>query len=142
MQAKHDAVLRSCEAILIECMIKQVMRQGEDKFVRLLNELRWGKVSAASTAALLECQRKHKQPLAPSDGVEMTKLYPYNINVRAENEKHLESLAGELVTFKAEDSIKRVGSGKRLEALGVEQSLQLKVGAQVVPSTHNLCPQS
>ena len=92
-------------------MIKQVMRQGEDKFVRLLNELRWGKVSAASTAALLECQRKHKQPLAPSDGVEMTKLYPYNINVRAENEKHLESLAGELVTFKAEDSIKRVGSG-------------------------------
>jgi hypothetical protein len=32
------------------------MRQGEEKFVRVLNELRWGKVSAASTAALMQCQ--------------------------------------------------------------------------------------
>jgi hypothetical protein len=29
--------------------LKRVMRQGEDKFVRVLNELRWGKVTAANT---------------------------------------------------------------------------------------------
>lgn len=108
------------------------MRQGEDKFVRVLNELRWGAVSAASCAQLLMCQKEDRSQQW-SDGVELTKLYPYNINVRAENEKRLSSLPGELLTFVAEDSIKaRGGSRQRLEALGVEKTLQLKVGAQVM----------
>jgi len=110
--------------------LKRVMRQGEDKFVRVLNELRWGKVSAASAAALLMCQRQSPQW---DDGVELTKLYPYNVNVRAENEKRLKSLPGELLTYEAQDSIKgRAASRQRLEALGVEKTLQLKVGAQVM----------
>jgi hypothetical protein len=62
--------------------LKRVMRQGEDKFVRVLNELRWGKVSAASAAALLTCQRQSSASQW-GDGVELTKLYPYNVNVRA-----------------------------------------------------------
>ena len=44
------------EAVHETVELKRVMRQGEEKFVRVLNELRWGKVSAASTAALMKCQ--------------------------------------------------------------------------------------
>ena len=99
--------------------LKRVMRQGEEKFVRVLNELRWGKVSAASSAALLHCQQDRSRSAQWSDGVELTKLYPYNVNVRAENEKRLKSLPGELLTFKAEDLLKgRGASAQRLDALG------------------------
>ena len=112
--------------------LKRVMRQGEEKFVRVLNELRWGKVSAASSAALLSCQHQARSAQW-ADGVELTKLYPYNVNVRAENEKRLQSLPGDVVTFTAEDAIKgRAGSLNRLDALGVEKTLQLKIGAQVM----------
>ena len=84
---------------------------------------------------LLSCCLQHKGALSPqwADGVELTKLYPYNVNVRAENEKRLQSLPGALETFTAEDSLKtRAGISSRLEALGVEKKLQLKIGAQVI----------
>jgi ATP-dependent DNA helicase PIF1 len=36
--------------------LKQVMRQGDSGFVRILNELRWGNISAASYRELIACQ--------------------------------------------------------------------------------------
>ena len=43
-------------AVTVE--LKRVMRQGEEGFVRVLNELRWGKVSGKSAVALLACQQQ------------------------------------------------------------------------------------
>jgi hypothetical protein len=107
---ESDAWDRAVDAIV---ELKRVMRQGDDIFVRILNEIRWGNLTAPSYGKLLECQRK-----APAsrnnDGVEDTKLHPYNVNVRAENEKRLQQLLGETHMFHAEDSVLDA-SGKRLQ---------------------------
>eukprot|EP00961_Rhodomonas_salina_P154879 2086104-Rhodomonas_salina.1 len=83
-------------------------------------------------------------------------LNQYNVNVRAENEKRLEQLEGEPVTFQpwparffvlffpfgqvltrgrgeqAEDNVRgRTYQKARLEAIGVERQITLKTGAQV-----------
>jgi hypothetical protein len=79
-----------------------------------------------------------------------TKLHPYNVNVRAENEKHLQRLPGKAETYNAVDRVQAhqvvgrnselvpVSAGKhhaysgRLDQLNVEKTVTLKVGAQVM----------
>jgi hypothetical protein len=79
-----------------------------------------------------------------------TKLHPYNVNVRAENEKHLQRLPGKAETYTAVDRVQAhqvvgrnselvpVSAGKhhaysgRLDQLNVEKTVTLKVGAQVM----------
>jgi len=78
--------------------LKENKRQNENKFVRILNELRWGYVSASSLAALTFCQQQ-----SSFSHCQTTRLYPTNAEVKAENTRHLNSLPGELLTFVAED---------------------------------------
>jgi ATP-dependent DNA helicase PIF1 len=143
---ESEAWDRAVDAIV---ELKRVMRQGDEVFVRILNEIRWGNLTAASYGKLLECQRKAPASRT-SDGVQDTKLHPYNVNVRAENEKRLQQLQGEAHVFVAEDCVldangKRlqpVKPGKpsssaprqdtlvaRLDNLNVDRTIALKVGS-------------
>ena len=78
--------------------LKESKRQNDKEFVGILNELRWGYVSASSLAALTFCQEQ-----SSFGHCQTTKLYPSNAEVKAENTLHLNSLPGELLTFVAED---------------------------------------
>jgi hypothetical protein len=148
---ESEAWDRAVDAII---ELKRVMRQGDDVFVRILNEIRWGNLTAASYGKLLECQRKAPASRT-SDGVQDTKLHPYNVNVRAENEKRLQQLQGDSHLFVAEDSVldangKRlqpVKAGKapssaprqdtlvaRLDNLNVDRTIALKVHPLSCPS--------
>lgn len=120
--------------------LKQVMRQGDGTFVRILNEVRWGNISLGSYNELIKCQNR---PMSEqwSDGVAETKLHPYNVNVRAENERKLQSLHGEAMTYPAVDRVQNsatkgaelVKAGKvhqytsRLDQMNVEKIVTLKV---------------
>ena len=73
--------------VMIE--LREVIRQGQGDFVHILNELRWGRVSATSAAKLLECTPQRASKAAGADVIVATKLHPHNINVRAENDKYL-----------------------------------------------------
>jgi hypothetical protein len=46
------------EAVRNTIELKRVMRQGDMGFVRILNELRWGNISAGSYRELIKCQNR------------------------------------------------------------------------------------
>jgi len=114
-----------------------VRQQGDAPFISLLNEVRLGLCTAATTAALAECHVRVK-PLA-TDGILPTRLYCTNKDVDAENLQHLQSLPSAAVPFAASDVYKREppsqDAAKRLaDALDKKAArvLTLKVGAQVM----------
>lgn len=123
-----------------KCILQTIIRQrGDATFIKLLNEVRLGKLSNASMLALSKCDSSIKPK--PKDGILPTKLYCINADVDKENERRLDALDGEGTTFDAFDDVKNSGSGSKyerdqlLEAASkkVPASLRLKIGAQVVP---------
>ena len=120
------------------CELTEVVRQGGDaRFVALLNELRVGRCSAASTELLATCS-KGKKP-EPTDGIEPTRLYCTNRDVDAMNAQFLNALPGEARAFDGVDTFVRRPYGAAAEAavLGELEKraparLVLKVGAQVI----------
>ena len=120
------------------CELTEVVRQGGDaRFVALLNELRVGRCSAASTELLATCS-KGKKP-EPTDGIEPTRLYCTNRDVDAMNAQFLNALPGEAREFDGVDTFVRRPYGAAAEAavLGELEKraparLVLKVGAQVI----------
>lgn len=108
-------------------VLTEVVRQKDEAFVRLLNEVRGGHVSAATEATM----RSLSRPLPTANGVLPTRLHCTNRNVDEENSLELQRLAGAAVTIVAVDQ----GQGAALEALGKfsqsPKELTLKVGAQV-----------
>ena len=124
-----------------KCILQTIIRQrGDSTFIKLLNEVRLGKLSHASLLALSKCDSSVKPK--PNDGILPTKLYCINADVDKENERRLDALDGQGTTFDAFDDIKNTGSGsgskyerdQLLEAASkkVPTRLKLKVGAQVV----------
>ena len=114
-----------------------VRQAGDASFTALLNEVRIGACSAATTAALARCHVSAK-PL-PSDGIAPTRLYCTNKDVDSENAAHLGALPGAAQVFAAGMAWKRPPSGASAGAdfaAGMEkkaaQELRLKVGAQVL----------
>ncbi len=115
-----------------------VVRQaGDGAFTALLNEVRVGRCSAATTAALAQCHVAVK-PL-PSDGIAPTRLYCTNKDVDAENSAHLAALPGPAESFAAGATWKRPPEGAAAAAAFAEALekkapavLRLKVGAQVL----------
>ena len=114
---------------------------GDAPFVEALNEVREGRCSDATAAALRACHVSTKP--RPSDGIEPTRLYCTNRNVDAENTQRLARLPGVEVGVEAVDVHKDGGGGggmdgaaqrKVLELLAKKAParLALKVGAQVV----------
>jgi ATP-dependent DNA helicase PIF1 len=83
--------------------LKKVFRQSDAAFVKVLNEIRLGKVSEATLAHLQPCA---KTVFDMSSGIEPTRLYPRKSEVEKENSKNLELLPGELHRFTAVDESK------------------------------------
>jgi ATP-dependent DNA helicase PIF1 len=117
--------------------LKTVVRQqGDLNFIRLLNSVRIGLCSEATTAALAACHVDVKPP--PQDGILPTKLYCKNANVDAENDARLASLGGEERAFPATDLFKgEVSSDAKQRLLEMVDKkavgqLRLKLGAQVL----------
>jgi hypothetical protein len=106
--------------------LKGPMRQVDETFVRILNEIRWGKVSPGSCDTLAKCA-------LPLKGFTFTKVYTHTDQVDQENLKQLNQLNAPVVTFEAHDTLNSCStSTNQLEKLVVQKSLLLKIGAQVM----------
>ena len=117
--------------------LNEVVRQNDDNFAALLNEVRVGSLSDYHLEVLNSCVVHHKTP--PTDGIVPTKLYSINKDVDKENLDRLMELPGDIVEVKATDVWQEqpsVSSMKRTITDNVDRaipdSIQLKVGAQVM----------
>ena len=119
--------------------LRTIVRQsGDTAFINLLNPVRSGVCSAATTAALAACHVDVKPPPTDVNGCRIlpTKLYCKNANVDAENATHLAQLPGAAVPFRAVDTVKGSPDSdnlKRLKELIEKKAvgnLELKIGAQ------------
>jgi hypothetical protein len=82
--------------------LDEVYRQGNVEFVKILDEIRKGKVTADAVAYLKKCDR----PLPPNErGVLPTILYSKNRDVSQENLQELQKLAGCEYRFEASDDV-------------------------------------
>ena len=82
--------------------LKQVIRQKNPEFVKILNEIRLGKLSPEGKKKLEE---RIKAPIcAENDGIKPTKLYPHRADVSDENRNSLAQEEGEMMSFHAQDT--------------------------------------
>ncbi len=115
-----------------------VVRQaGDGAFTALLNEVREGRCTPATTAALARCHVDAKP--RPTDGIAPTRLYCTNKDVDAENAAHLAALPGAGEFFAAGAAWKRPPEGAAAASAFADAMekkapglLRLKVGAQVL----------
>lgn len=119
--------------------LHEVIRQKSDQdFISLLNEVRMGNLSNKHLKALNKCLVSVKAP--PTDGIVPTKLYSINRDVDKENLDRLHELPSDMVEIDSYDfwSERPTGgtSAKRVilenANRSIPQSIQLKVGAQVM----------
>ena len=105
-------------------VLKEVMRQKEDRFVNLLNKFRTGEIGAAELDDINEC---HEDVLGfPDDGILPTKLYCKNKDVDAENNYHLKALTTRPYTFRSRD-VWKGPTRKKFEVDFILQQIQRKV---------------
>ncbi|GAM19367.1 hypothetical protein SAMD00019534_025420 [Acytostelium subglobosum LB1] len=109
-------------------LLTKVYRQKDDKFVKVLNELRFGVISDVGLTTLNQCVSNN---LDATDGIIPTVLYPHRAKCDAENERKLQALAGEAMVFEAEDE----GPDPyrdMLKNMQAQSTVTLKIGAQVI----------
>ncbi|GAA5871985.1 hypothetical protein JCM16303_000935 [Sporobolomyces ruberrimus] len=112
--------------------LTQVFRQKDTTFIDMLNEMRFGQLSADSIAKFKMLSR---QPTY--SGVEPTELFPMRHQVDIANQNRLRALKGEEVIFKAEDwagdkTPEQMKSDTYLNNFMANERLVLKIGAQVM----------
>lgn len=79
------------------CYLEKEYRQNDDRFVRILHEIRGNSVSRDSIKTLASCIGK------PLDHInQLTKLYTHNVDVDAINERELAQIPGEGHVFEME----------------------------------------
>jgi len=125
--------------------LTQVFRQQTNRdLIRVLHDIRQGRVSDEAVRFLRQCQR----PLPPTrNGIRATQLYAQNVNVNRENHEELRRLPGAARTFVAQDSVRAapdhaVNERRRAERVlrectfwkncQADRRLTLKVDAQVM----------
>jgi ATP-dependent DNA helicase PIF1 len=128
--------------------LDEVYRQGNVEFVKILHQIRKGKVTADAVAFLKKCDR----PLPFTYGVRPTILYAKNKDVNQENINELLKLPGDEYMCMAKDSVKledgydedpnRYSRRSKIErelSLSsffdeciAQKELRLKIGAQVM----------
>ena len=113
-------------------LLSKVFRQSDAAFVNLLNDLRVGRVTDSSSRLLASTSR----PLAATDPIKPTKLYPHRKNVQSENDRNFEKLPGGIVRYEAEDKASSRMAVKHLESLNKNLqaygTLETKKDMQVV----------
>jgi ATP-dependent DNA helicase PIF1 len=111
--------------------LTQVFRQNDSDFIDILAEIRAGTAPESTLRALLA---RCAAPLELEDGILPTQLFTHRVDVDAINDRQLNSLEGNVVTFTAQDS----GDTAALQAAcPAPRTLRLKEGAQVM-LTRNL----
>jgi len=106
--------------------LTEVFRQkGDDTFVKVLNEVRFGELSEESErllrARLVACEGR--------GDLAVTRLMPLRSEVEAVNSRSLAALPGELVSFHARDE----GNSEELDHLsGARRVVDLRIGALVL----------
>ncbi|XP_004530338.1 ATP-dependent DNA helicase PIF1 [Ceratitis capitata] len=113
----------------IQCVfeLKEVHRQSDPQFVKILNHIRIGHVNEEITKRL----RATSKQKIEGNGILATQLCSHTNDAHSINESKLESLDGEKVLFRAEDS--DANMAKQLDSqLQATSQLYLKINAQVM----------
>ena len=128
---KYFAFQADCwdESFDVQVELTHVFRQSDMTFVNMLNEIRRGVCSPATLHRLRQC-------LGPSDGasngIEMTRLYPHQMDVRRENDQNLRAIGGDMIVYKAKDDAHNDFGRRQLENVRAAAVQPLCVGAQVL----------
>ena len=127
----HSHVIQHYPPLYIE--LSKIFRQTDDKFINILNNLRNNKIDAEDIKSLNEFVK-------PDFDLKKNKGYitltTHNHKADSMNAQSLQDLEGKLVTFQPEI----VGDFPE-KIFPVEQSLQLKIGAQVMFVKNDLSPE-
>ncbi len=109
------------------CYLSENHRQTDDGFLKILNEIRSGRVSTDSVKALTSRQNKD-----PESGVLPTKLFTHNADVDEINHQHLDKIQASEEEFKMTSR----GQANLVESLKksclAPETLRLKEGARVM----------
>lgn len=105
--------------------LARVFRQRDPAFVDLLNELRVGRASPATCAAL---RATAARGLSAAHGIEPTKLFARNDQVDAVNRRKLSELPGAETTLCAKDE----GDARRIQQCSYPSELLVKEQAQIM----------
>jgi len=112
--------------------LTKIYRQKESELIDLLNEIRFGEISAKSWEVLKSLER---EPVFPNDGIKATQLFATNAEVNKINSTELKKLNHSSQTYRAIDWEDKKYSG-RLETLTknclATGNLELKIGSQVM----------
>ncbi len=109
------------------CYLEEQYRQEDERFLRVLNDIRGARVSEETLKPLRERYRREiRLPVTP------TKLYVHNVDVDAVNERELDLIRDKEKTYESEYH----GRQKLLESLKksvlAPETLRVKVGAAVM----------
>lgn len=113
----------------IQCVyeLKQVHRQSDPEFVKILNHLRIGHVNESIAARLVSTSKQKIE----GNGILATQLCSHTNDANSINDSKLEHLSGDKVLFRAEDS--DAGMSKQLDQqVQAPAQLYLKINAQVM----------
>jgi len=118
----HSHVMQQYPPLYIE--LSKIFRQTDDKFINILNNLRNNKIDAEDIKSLNEFVKPNFDLKENKGYITLT---THNHKADSMNAQSLQDLEGKLVTFQPEI----VGDFPE-KIFPVEQSLQLKIGAQVM----------
>lgn len=118
----HSHVMQQYPPLYIE--LSKIFRQTDDKFINILNNLRNNKIDAEDIKSLNEFVKPNFDLKENKGYITLT---THNHKADSMNAQSLQDLDGKLVTFQPEI----IGDFPE-KIFPVEQSLQLKIGAQVM----------
>ena len=134
-----------CWPDVIDCsiLLRQIFRQnGDQRLMKILNEARVGELSSESAQIL----RTHSTvgglgKSGADDGIRPTLLESRNSQVDRANAAEMNKLPGEVRRFKSKDKTSHSMYEKMLQHCQAAETLELKVGAQVI-CLKNLDPEA
>ncbi|GMK58938.1 hypothetical protein CspeluHIS016_0603800 [Cutaneotrichosporon spelunceum] len=119
------------DAIHKQVNLSKVFRQKDERFVNMLNEMRFGRLTPES----IETFRKLDRPIPCPDGIVPTELFPRREDVDRSNMTRIQSLPTDRHTYPAQDGGVIQDKNQREKMLSnfmAPPSLELRVGAQVM----------
>jgi ATP-dependent DNA helicase PIF1 len=104
--------------------LRQMVRQSDPEFIRILSEIRYGVCSDEAEHYIQQLDRE----VSYSDGIEAVKLFAKKNTTEAYNESMLQILDTEIVNYRSVDT----GDASSLRQCPAPQILKLKKGSQVM----------
>ncbi|KAK3809161.1 MAG: hypothetical protein J3Q66DRAFT_66979 [Benniella sp.] len=122
------------QCIQYTLQLTEVFRQRDPEFIKMLTEMRHGKLSEETCQIFQQLERT---PEYPDDGIKATELFALRRQVEQANERHLAELSGPMYVYEPQDD----GPLKHFmdRYCTASSRLKLKVNAQVM-LVKNLTP--